>query len=540
MTILHLNRERNLEALKSRLFDVLVVGGGINGAVSAASLAAKGARVALVDKGDFASFTSQESSSLVWGGIKYMENFEFGLVANLCKSRNELLSRYPDSVKEIRFFCPHEKANRHSLLKLFAGTWLYWTLGRGGTRKPKKMSVARVKSEEPVVRVDTIDGGFEYSDAILADADARFVFGFVKWAQKHGAVLANYMSAHSFVRDADGHWLIGLKDQVTGNELPLRAKVLVNATGPYLDAVNDANHLKTRTRHIFSKGIHILVKRITEQKRVLTFMADDGRMFFVLPMGDVSCIGTTDTRVDKIPAVVTPEDRHYVLQQINKRLNLPVSLTEADIIAERCGVRPLAIEPRDSGKDGKDFLALSRKHVIEFKKEEKFICIFGGKLTDCVNVGEEVADFVEHTGVDLPRPGTEWFGEPPASQRREFFIQAEKLKLEALAPADCPEAITPRLWRYYGEGAFAILEAVKHDRAGQGAYLHVGMGLIRAEVAYARDHDMIVTLDDFLRRRTLTALIRTRESLKNNPDVRTVCQILFGEAAEEKWQAYFG
>ena len=136
MTTMHLNRERNLEALKSRLFDVLVIGGGINGAVSAASLAAKGARVALVDKGDFASCTSQESSSLVWGGIKYMENFEFGLVANLCKSRNELLSRYPDSVKEIRFFCPHEKANRHSLLKLFAGTWLYWTLGRGGTRKP--------------------------------------------------------------------------------------------------------------------------------------------------------------------------------------------------------------------------------------------------------------------------------------------------------------------------------------------------------------------------------------------------------------------
>ena len=122
-------RESNLTKLQSENFDVVILGGGINGAVAASALSAKGAKVALIDKGDFASFTSQNSSNLAWGGIKYMESFEFGLVRKLCMSRNKLMRNYPSTVEEIRFFTTITKGFRHSVLKLYAGTLFYWLMG---------------------------------------------------------------------------------------------------------------------------------------------------------------------------------------------------------------------------------------------------------------------------------------------------------------------------------------------------------------------------------------------------------------------------
>src|SRR5580698_8714668 len=122
-------RETNLAKLAEETFDVCVVGGGINGAVSAASLAARGVRVAIVDRGDFAGATSQASSNLAWGGIKYMESFELGLVRKLCRARNRLLLAYPSTVEPIGFYMTHPKGFRHARLFVWLGTWLYWLLG---------------------------------------------------------------------------------------------------------------------------------------------------------------------------------------------------------------------------------------------------------------------------------------------------------------------------------------------------------------------------------------------------------------------------
>src|SRR3954454_1187565 len=132
-------RTANVKRLSEGTYDVLIVGGGINGAVSAACLAARGARVALVDKGDFASFTSQESSNLAWGGIKYMETLELRLVRKLCVSRNHLIRSYPSTVQEIRFYAVHERGFRHALWKLVLGTWLYWIIGSFFTKSPRRL-----------------------------------------------------------------------------------------------------------------------------------------------------------------------------------------------------------------------------------------------------------------------------------------------------------------------------------------------------------------------------------------------------------------
>src|SRR5210317_1030728 len=129
-------RQENIQKLKTTTFDVLIIGGGMNGAVCAAALAARGARVALIDSRDFAGFTSQYSSNLIWGGIKYMESYEFRLVNNLCKSRNELLRSFPSTVTEIRFLSTLSKKTRIPAWLMFIGTWIYWFFGRGQTRTP--------------------------------------------------------------------------------------------------------------------------------------------------------------------------------------------------------------------------------------------------------------------------------------------------------------------------------------------------------------------------------------------------------------------
>ena len=152
-------RNRNVEKLHTDDFDALIIGGGINGAATAAALAGKGAKVALIDRGDFAGSTSMHSSNLVWGGIKYMESKDFALVRKLCKSRNHLIKSYPSTVQEIRFLTTITKGFRHSPRYLWAGTWLYWLMGNGFTKLPRLLSPKKIKQEEPIIDINGAVGG---------------------------------------------------------------------------------------------------------------------------------------------------------------------------------------------------------------------------------------------------------------------------------------------------------------------------------------------------------------------------------------------
>ena len=154
-------RITNLKKLSEETFDVLIIGGGINGAVSAAALSQKGVRTALIDQGDFAGMTSQESSNLAWGGIKYLENLEFMLVRKLCKSRNHLIRHYPSTVKEIRFFTTIAKGFRFPPIFIWLGTWLYWLIGNCFTKVPRFLTKSTIEKDEPVVNIDSAQGGFE-------------------------------------------------------------------------------------------------------------------------------------------------------------------------------------------------------------------------------------------------------------------------------------------------------------------------------------------------------------------------------------------
>ncbi len=529
-------RNTNIRRLENEDFDVLIVGSGINGGVSAAALAARGLKVALIDARDFAGFTSQQSSNLVWGGIKYMEGYEFGLVAGLCRSRNRLLDSFPSTVREIRFLMTINKSFRFHPLVILVSTWLYWLLGRGKTRTPQRLSARRLKQQEPVINTAISCGGIEYSDAFLHDNDARFVFNFVRSAMDKGCVAANYVASDGADREPNGLWLTHARDQVSGRQFTIRSRILINAAGAFVDEHNRNSGIDTEYRHVFSKGIHLIVPRLSENHRVLAFFADDERMFFAIPMANRSCIGTTDTRVDQPLTRVTDADREFVLSNINARLDLPAPLTREDVIAERCGVRPLAT-PR-SEIDSGDVRQLSRRHVIEANEAKNHISIFGGKLTDCLNVGDEISKCVARLGLRVSSPAGKWYGEPAARERNSFFDRAKSLGLDAIFARDTGEALSERLWRRYGAHAEPMLDAIDKDPSLCEPLIE-NTGFRRCEIDYLEKHEMIVKLEDYLRRRSKIELLVPHPMLRQSAGLFEACQKLFGDEASKRFDEYF-
>lgn len=530
-------RTANRARLQSEVFDCLIVGGGINGAVAAAALAGQGARVALIDRLDFAGLTSQESSNLVWGGIKYLESWDLALVRKLCLGRNKMLRCYPSRVQEIRFLATVDRGFRFRPRSLWLAAWAYWLLGNGRTRPPRLLGRAAIAREEPAVGIGHVLGGFEYSDAYLPDNDARFVFQLVRSAMDKGCAAVNYLESLSARREGD-LWSTGCRDTLNGADLTIRSRILINAAGPYADAHNRLTGIETEHRHLFSKGIHLIVPRITESQRVLTFFADDGRLFFAIPMAGRTCIGTTDTPVSDPQTQVTEADRAFVLGNINKRLRLPKPLTQADVLAERCGVRPLAVTRR-SDREAHDWLALSRRHAIDVDRTRAHIAIFGGKLTDCLNVGEEVLRIVDRLGVAFPHPTGRWYGEPDAAERAELLRQCRALPLAGDPSDPSAEPTSERLWRRYDRHAFGLLDAIRADPREAEVPMS-GIGLMRCEIALMARREMIAKLDDFLRRRTPIALLIRPEEIRRAAGLEDTCSILFGNDSAERIAEYFG
>ncbi len=529
-------RKTNIAKLDGGEFDVLIVGGGINGAVSAASLAARGVKVALIDRGDFAGDVSSNSSNLAWGGIKYMESYEFLLVRKLCKCRNQLMREYPSSVKEIRFLTTIQKGFRFPPFLIFLGTILYWFIGLFGTKPPRFLTRKQLAMRDAAIDTATAAGGFEYSDCYLHDNDARFVFNFIRSSMNYGCIAANYVESLGAER-RDGIWVTRARDVDGGGEFTIRSRALINACGPYVDQHNQLTGETTEYQHLFSKGIHLMVDRVTQHHRVLTFFASDGRLFFVIPMGPKTCVGTTDTRVEDPAEGVTDADRQFVLDNVSQLLNLPRPLKVEDIIAERCAVRPLATQRSHGQAEGVEWVQLSRKHEIEVNADNQHLSIYGGKLTDCLNVGEEVAHAVRDFGVEIPNFRRKWFGEPKRAIREEFMYQAHMMNLDSLTSPLSIEPLSHRLWRRYGDKAFDMLESIRMDPAQADLFIE-HTEYLRCEIEEAAESEMIVKLEDFLRRRSKISLVVRHGDLASARGLMDACRVLFGDDARTRYEEY--
>lgn len=509
-----LNRDQTLAALGEEI-DAVVIGGGINGAVAGAALSARGINVVLAEANDFASMTSQESSNMIWGGIKYLQDYEFSLVWSLCRSRNELLAKYPNRVKQIPFFAVIGPTSPFNRVLGFLGSTLYWFFGRLKTQGPKIFSNSGISKINRFIRLASTNGAIQYSDAILLDNDARFVYEFIKTAGSRNAKVLNYFEIIKATPRTNG-WDLTALDKISGAEVTFKAKVLINAAGPYARILTDQFEIPTDHEIVISKGVHLIVPHIETNNKVLAFFDDAGRLFYVLPMHDRTVIGTTDTPAQSAGVTVTDEDRDFLLAQANRCLNLDRDLVRADIIAERCGVRPLVVS-KSANLEKVDWVSLSRKHEVELNKELNSISIFGGKLTDCINVGHEVTELVIKLGIQ-PTKNLNWVGESDPDIPNELITQLANFHSDAAE-------LGIQLWRRHGAAAFQIARSFNDDPLNsklifEGLYFTVG------ELKHIIKTEHVVNSDDLLRRRTPLALLRSEAELAQNLHLQELLKLI--------------
>ena len=300
---------------------------------------------------------------------------------------------------------------------------------------------------------------------------------------------------------------------------------MVNAGGPLVDGVNQDMGVTTTHRIVYSKGIHLVVPRLTDSERVLAFFDDTQRLFYVIPMAHRSVIGTTDTRTTEHDEPVTDEDRSFLLDQINARLDLDRPLTIDDVIAERCGVRPLVVTAGSGDHETTDWTSLSRKHEIEVDRDRAVVSVFGGKLTDCLNVGDEVVEAIERLGLTVGPGSDDWYGEPSKDERDRFLARAAAIGLDRAPDVERAPTLAQVLWRRHGRAANDALAAIEEDPSMAEPVMPES-DLLRAELDLYRRREMIVTPDDFLRRRTKLALIHRAGELARSPGMSQVWSVL--------------
>ncbi len=383
-----LNRNILLEKLSSESFDLLVIGGGITGAGIALDGASRGIKTALIEKQDFASGTSSRSTKLIHGGLRYLKNFEFGLVQEVGHEREIAYRNAPHLVIPEKMLLPLVKGGTYGEMATSFGLFVYDMLAGVKMGEWRKMlSKEETLKEEPLLRSDILQGGGLYTE--YRTDDARLTLEVIKTAAKSGAVPLNYLEAKNFIYENQKVSGVECEDVFTKKIIRIKAKQVVNAAGPWVDKVRANDHSLSGKRLHLTKGVHIVVsKKRLPLRHSVYFDTEDGRMIFAIPRGNISYIGTTDTDYSgniENP-LVTNEDCNYLLKAAANMFP-SVNLSRSDILSSWCGLRPLIHE------EGKSPSELSRKDEI-FISQSGLISIAGGKLTGYRKMAEKIVQQV--------------------------------------------------------------------------------------------------------------------------------------------------
>jgi glycerol-3-phosphate dehydrogenase len=379
-------RKEAFARLTEAPLDVLIVGGGIVGSGVARDAAMRGLRIGLVDQHDFAAGTSSRSSRLLHGGLRYLEQGRVGLVHEASVEKKTIHKIAPHLAEPLGFVFPSYKGEGRPMWQLRIGVKLYDLLCGGRNFQPSRgFSRAETERMLPSLKLENLAGAVRYYDALTNDA--RLVIDTLRSAHQHGAALANYTRFQDARREGDA-WRCDLEDRETGTAHLVRARTIVNATGPWADQVP---HSAVKLR--LSKGIHIVVDRARLPVPSAVVITEGKRILFILPWGERVIIGTTDTDYRGAPeeVAVEPADISYVLRTVNEFFPRLV-LREPDIVSSWAGVRPLIANPDGSPSD------ISRAHQIR-TPEPGWWDIAGGKLTTYRLMSEQAVDqIVRHLG----------------------------------------------------------------------------------------------------------------------------------------------
>jgi glycerol-3-phosphate dehydrogenase len=479
-------------------YDVVIIGGGMAGAGAARDLAMRGVSVALLDKGDFASATTSVSSKLIHGGLRYLELFDFGLVRESLAERQRLQRLAPHLVKPLPFLVPIYRDSSRGLVKVRIGLRLYDWLTPGRDREHYRVLPAvDALSLEPAIRPDDLRGAGYYFDDLLLFPE-RLCLENILSAVRHGARAFNYCEALEIVRSPRGA-VAGLRarDLVTGAEATLGARIIVNAAGPWVDEIRALARVTEKGRHVVrrTKGIHCLLPRMTE--RAIYHSTSDDRMIFVIPWRDFSLVGTTDTDfagdLDRLWA--TREEVEYLLGEVRRAL--PDPRVRADEVAYTyAGVRPLSFE------EGKRASDVSRAHRIVAEEGGHFLSITGTKLTCFRSLAEQLGDVVTRL-LGRAAPGR-------TASRMLDGTDEERERVEArawldvsgeMAASGLSRETLETLVTSYGRAYPRVVELAGKVPGG-GERLCPSSPDIVAELHHAVSEELVVSLQDFLLRRT--------------------------------------
>lgn len=473
--------------------DLFVIGGGINGTGIANDAAGRGLTVGLCEQADLASATSSASSKLIHGGLRYLEHREFRLVREALKEREVLLRKAPHIVWPLRFILPHQPHLRPAWM-IRAGLFLYDHLGKRDSLPGSRR--VRFGAESPL-HPDIVQG-FEYSDCWVDDA--RLVILNALQAQHNGAeVLVRTRCTDA--REEQGRWVITLENTLTGERSIRHAKVLVNASGPWVESfISQSTHRKSRYGIRMIQGSHLVVPRLNHDDRAYILQNKDGRIVFVLPYHqDFSLIGTTDRRYEGDPSKVTVSDEEtdYILDVVN--YHFKQQLSRDDVLSSFSGVRPLCDD------ESTDPSAMTRDYTLDMDTHDApMLSIFGGKITTYRKLAEAALREVSEL---LPQMGPSWTADAllPGGDIRSQSEFSDRLI------RDHPflgEARARRFASSYGSLCLGFLaDCMREEDLGE----HFGAGLSQREVDYLIGHEWAHCADDILWRRTKLGLLFNTE-----------------------------
>jgi glycerol-3-phosphate dehydrogenase len=479
-------------------YDVVVIGGGMAGAGVARDLALRGVSAALIEQGDFASATTSQSSKLIHGGLRYLELFDFSLVRESLRERETLRRLAPHLVRPLPFLVPIYRESSRSLVKVRIGLKLYDWLAPGRDRdRYRVLPAVDALSLEPALRARDLRGAGYYFDDLLVYPE-RLCLENVLSACRLGARAFNYAQVAEIVRDPKGRITgVRARDLLTGRVATLGARIVVNATGPWVDQLRELARVSERGPRILrrTKGIHCLLPKLTE--RAIYHATGDDRMIFVIPWREFSLIGATDSEfdgdLDRLHA--TGDEVNYLLDEVYKVLP-DARVAPTEVVYTYAGVRPLSFE---KGKRASD---VSRAHRIVAEERGRFLSITGTKLTCFRSLAAELGDQVMRT---LGRSGPGRSDQVALDGTDDDVSRVEArawldVSGEAAATGLRPETLET-LVTTYGRGWSRVIDLAGKVAGGTEPLCPSNPDVV-AELHRAVQDEMAVSLQDVLLRRT--------------------------------------
>lgn len=506
---------REPDRLASGNFDLLVCGGGIYGAWTAYDAAQRGLQVAIVEQGDWASATSSASSKLIHGGLRYLESYDFKLVRKALAERQMYLDHAPYRVWPLRFGVPVYRDSRVGMLRMQAGLFLYdalagWPMDGTAHRRYDRKAFLR---HFPFLDNDQLQGGYTYGDA--QTDDARLVLELIDGAQRLGAVCVSHCRVEAIHEEHHLACAATVSDRLSGAQLKIKARQIVNTSGMWMSTSAPGGAWCR-----MSKGVHLALPGGLTHEALLLTAPQDGRVFFIIPWYGVTLLGTTDDDFHGTPEEVKVEhaDIRYLLDAANHYLDK--AWREEDVLGSYAGVR--VMQRSDAAHPSQ----LSRDWVLRTDDNGVHYSV-GGKITSARADASQIVDKVcsqlgLHKTTLTHKQAFPWSpGSDYSSWCANLYRQADRLQVDPL----CAEWLIRR----HGARAAAILDSINDDASLAGRIVP-HLPLIHADLIWCATHEMVVHLDDLLRRR-LPLLILSR------PDTALLHDLAQTVAALQGWDA---